>query len=978
MLNGSYSDLFTQNSNYFKSGDGMKNVQDVEADIQKFWKDNNIPFKVRMKNKNKKKFYFLDGPPYATGYIHIGTAWNKILKDTYIRYWRMKGFDVWDQPGYDTHGLPIENKVEQKLGFKSKTDIERIGINKFNEECKKYATQFIEIMNNQFENLGVWMNWEKPYLTLDNDYIEGAWHTFKVGFERGLLYKDVYPVHVCPRCETAVAYNEIEYTQLTDPSVYIKFPVLGKENEFLLIWTTTPWTLPSNTGIMAKPDADYVFVKLGNETLILAEARLQDVMERGGMSGYKIVKRVKGKELEGLRYEHPLRDVFPFIRKVNNAHRVVLSDQYVSLEEGTGLVHTAPGHGQEDYKVGKENGLPVISPVKMNGTYNDNCGRFAGKFVKSADDEILEEFKVRGLLFHKEKVTHEYPQCWRCSSPLLFLSVPQWIFRVTSIREKLIEENKKVKWYPEWAGKRFENWLESLGDWPISRQRYWGIPLPIWECERCGKAKVIGSRKELPRIPEDLHRPFIDEIEIKCECDSSMKRIPDVLDVWFDSGVAAWASINYSQDKKLWEKMWPCDFQVEGPDQIRGWWNSQLITSVITFDQKPFQSILFHGFVLDAHGNKMSKSKGNIVQPEDVVNKYGRDVLRFYLLSSPCWDDFYFNWTDTENVAKTLNILRNTFNFVKTYVTKTVDKKLKLKIEDEWILSRLNSIIVEYEKNISSCNHHKCVELLQDFILNDFSRWYIKLVRDRVWPSYEGKDKDAAFYTLLKVCDELLRLLAPFTPFLAEQGYQELFRKKGMPESIHMTEIPNFEKKMINKDLEEEMKLAKSIFESVSAVRQKEKIKLKWPVKRILIVSKDKTVKSTVKRLNDLLKNICNTKAISVVNKLPKGKFSEGVFDLGQLYVDLEVDQELYEEMFYRELTRNIQEMRKKNGFVIKDKIALTLSSDDKTNKMLNKFVDKLKSDVGAISVNVGKVEGKFKGVLSFDDIKVEIGFDKK
>lgn len=956
----------------------MTTIQDIEKNIQEFWKFNKIPEKVRNKNKSKKKFYFLDGPPYATGYIHIGTAWNKILKDVYIRYWRMKGFDVWDQPGYDTHGLPIENKVEQKLGFRSKIDIEKFGIKKFNEECKNYATQFIDIMNNQFEDLGVWMNWNKPYLTLDNNYIEGAWHTFKIGFEKGLLYKDIYPVHVCPHCETAVAYNEIEYTQLTDPSVFIKFPVLGKDNEFLLIWTTTPWTLPSNTGIMAKPDVDYAYVKLGSEILILAEARLQDVMERAGMSGYKIIKKVKGKELEGLRYEHPLIDVFPFIRKLNNAHRVVLSDQFVSMEEGTGLVHTAPGHGQEDYKVGKENKLPVVSPLKMNGTFNENCGRFAGIFAKLADDEIIEEFKVRGLLFHKEKITHEYPQCWRCSSPLLFMAVSQWFFKVTSIRDKLIEENKKVKWYPEWAGKRFENWLESLGDWPISRQRYWGIPLPIWECERCKNVKVIGSRKELPKIPEDFHRPFIDEIEIECECKGRMKRVADVLDVWFDAGLAGWASLNYSQDKSQWKRLWPNDLQIEGPDQIRGWWNAQLITSVITFDEKPFQNILFHGFVLDAHGNKMSKSKGNIVQPEDVIAKYGRDVLRFYLLSSPAWDDFYFNWKDTENISKTLNILRNTFNFIKTYVTKIPDKKPTLNIEDKWIISRINSIVLEYDKNMSSYNHHKSVGLLQDFILNDFSRWYIKLVRDRVWPSYEGKDKEAAFYTLSYISQILLKLLAPLTPHLAEHAYQDIFKKHNKTESIHLFDLPVADKKMINQELEEEMKVAKMIFEASSAVRQKEKMKLKWPIKRIIIMSNNKIVKTTVSEMKELLENICNSKSISLGNKLPKGKFSEGIFDYGKLYLDLEIDEKLYEEMLYRELTRTIQELRKRNKFVIKDEILLTLDSDSKTTKILNKFVNKLKYDVGANKIEIGTLKGKYKGVLEFNDIKIEIAFDKK
>ncbi|MFN6991507.1 MAG: class I tRNA ligase family protein, partial [Fervidobacterium sp.] len=365
-------------------------------------------------------------------------------------------------------------------------------------------------------------------------------------------------------------------------------------------------------------------------------------------------------------------------------------------------------------------------------------------------------------------------------------------------------------------------------------------------------------------------------------------------------------------------------------------------------------------------------------QPEDVIAKYGRDVLRFYLLSSPAWDDFYFNWTDTENVSKTLNILRNTFNFIKTYVTKTPSEKPKLNVEDEWIISRLNSIILEYDNNLSNYNHHKSVNLLQDFILNDFSRWYIKLVRDRVWPNYEGKDKEAAFYTLSKVSEVLLKLLAPLTPHLAEQFYQDLIKKKDMPESIHLFNLPKVDKKTINSELEEQMKVAKMIFETSSAVRQKEKMKLKWPVKRMFIMSNNKAVKNTVNELKKLLENICNAKSVSLVTKLPKGKFSEGVFELGKLYIDLEVDQELYEEMLYRELTRTIQELRKKNKFVIKDEITLTLNSDSKTEKILKKFSEKLKHDVGAVSANVGELKGKYKGTLEFDDVKVEIAFDKK
>ena len=890
----------------------------------------------------------------------------------------MQGFDVWDQPGYDTHGLPIENKVEKKLGFKSKQDIEKFGIKRFNDECRKFATEFLDIMSKQFENLGVWMNWNRPYLTLTNEYIEGAWYTFKVAFEKGFLYKDVYSVHVCPHCETVVAYNEIVYAKLTETSVYIKFPVKGKKNEFLLIWTTTPWTLPSNTGIMVKPSANYAYVKVGDETLIIAEPLVENVMEKASIDDYEVVKLVKGEDLNGVEYVHPLSDLFPFHKKLKNAWRVVLSEQYVTLDEGTGLVHTAPGHGEEDYKVAKETGLPIVSPLNMNGTYNKECGKFSGMFAKDADPIIIDEFRKRGLLFAQEDVTHDYPLCWRCKSPLLFMAVPQWFFKVTRIRDKLLEENSKVNWIPEWAGKRMENWLKSLGDWPVSRQRYWGIPLPIWVCEKCGKIKVIGSRKELPKVPEDLHRPYIDEIKLNCECGGTMKRIPDVLDVWFDSGLASWASLGYPNKKDLFAKLWPSDFQTEGPDQIRGWWNSQLITSVITFGKAPYKNILFHGFILDAHGNKMSKSLGNIIAPEDVMKKYGRDVFRFYLLSSPAWNDFYFNWDDAENINRMFNILRNVFQFVKTYVSKVPKEKPELNIEDRWIISRVNSLILVCENNFKHFHHHRAAEAISDFILKDFSRWYIKLVRDRTWPLYEGKDKYAAFYTLINVTENLIKLLAPMCPFIAEDAYQTVIKPlKGGLESIHLYNYPEAKKTLIDEELEESMNIVRDVFEASSAARQCVGIRLRWPLRALLIVTKDKKVENAVKRLKPVLMKMCNVKHVEVRSKEPSGKFSTGEFDGGKVFLDLTEDKNLMEERLYRELVRKIQAMRKEHKFVVSEKIGLTLASDHETEESLKKYVDALKRSVGATSVTLGRLEGKYEGNLMFMDKKIRIKFEK-
>ncbi|MEM0360814.1 MAG: class I tRNA ligase family protein, partial [Candidatus Diapherotrites archaeon] len=451
-----------------------------EAKIQDFWKKNKIMDKARAQSSKKKKpFYFMDGPPYATGHIHMGTALNKILKDVAMRSRRMLGYNVFDRPGYDTHGLPIENRVEKELGLKDKREIEALGVEKFVEECRSFATKYIGTMNSEFENLGVWMDWNDPYITLENEYIEAIWWAFKKAEEKGLLYLGQYPVHVCPHCGTAVAYNEIEYTKQTDTSVYVKFPLKDKKSEFLVVWTTTPWTLPGNTGVMVNPDFEYSFVKLSNgETWIIAKEKVQGLMD-AIEAGFTIERTVKGKELEGLQYENPLSKHLK-LPKMDGAYRVILSQRYVNLEEGTGLVHTAPGHGKEDFEEGSRQGLPAISPVEINGLMTEEAGKYAGKKARIVDEEIISDLEAEGALVFKHPYTHDYPVCWRCNSPLLMLSTPQWFFSIKKIQGKLLEENKKVQWIPPWMQARMQNWLESLGDWPVSRKRYWGTPLPIW------------------------------------------------------------------------------------------------------------------------------------------------------------------------------------------------------------------------------------------------------------------------------------------------------------------------------------------------------------------------------------------------------------------------------------------------------------------------------------------------------------------
>jgi isoleucyl-tRNA synthetase len=924
------------------------NLLKLDEKIKKHWKENDIPKKTIKSRKGAKRFFFLDGPPYASGDIHVGTALNKILKDYYIRYYRMKGFDVWCQPGYDCHGLPIENKVEKKLGLKFKQDIEKYGVEKFIKECHKYATEYIGIMNDEFNDLGTWMDWENPYLTLTNDYIEGAWHTFKAAHDKDLLYKGVYPVHVCSHCATAVAYNEIAYKNVEDTSIYVKFPVKGKEKEYLVIWTTTPWTLPANTGVMVNPKFEYAKVSTGGETWIIAKDLVKplfDKLERH----FEIVEAVPGKNLEGTQYTNPLHDILPLQKEVNP--RVIMSEQFVTLDAGTGLVHTAPGHGLEDYKAGRENKLQVLSPVTLEGKFTEEVGAYCGRYVKDCDDSIIAELEQRDALVLKEKIQHEYPHCWRCDTPLLFISVPQWFFRVSKFKNKLLHENKKVKWTPDWAGKRFDNWLETLDDWPISRQRYWGIPLPIWVCEKCEKIKVVGSYDELPKKLKDYHKPYIDEVTLKCSCGGEMRRVPDVLDVWFDSGVCSWASLGYPREKELFKELWPADFILEGSDQIRGWWNSQAICSTIAFDQFPFESVLFHGFVLDAHGeSKMSKSKGGL-STREFFTKYPRDSLRHYFLSVDTSLDFAFELTKVDEANKYFGLLTNIINFFNTYCEK-VTKLENEQIEDRWLLSRLNSLIKKVQDYNDDHRSHKALEEIQSFVVNDLSKSYIKFIRERTRAAYEGKDKKAAFYTLYTALDNLVRLMAPAYPHIAEEIYLTAINGK---DTVHMTDWPEIDKKSIDEELEKQMDIALKIIESAASLRNQIGVNLRQPLRELYILSEDKAVEEVIKKLKHVISSQANVKDLAF-GKVTEGDFAEIEVDKMKIFLNKHIDPMLAKEGMTREVIRRVQQMRKEIGLKEKDKITMNLAGPSEFSIMLNQEEIKKATNAKDLKVSEKKV----------------------
>lgn len=853
----------------------------LDKRIREFWKQHNC-YSITKKHREKGiSYYFVDGPPYTTGSIHLGTAWNKILKDTVIRYRRMTNLNVRDQPGFDMHGLPIEVKVEKELGIKNKKEIETYGIDRFVLKCKEFAMNYQKSMSKQFEKLGVWMDWDNPYLTIKNEYIESTWWTIKKAWEKNLLVQAERVLTWCPRCETALANAEVEFFEKSDPSIYVKFKIEGKENEYILIWTTTPWTIPSNLAVAVHPDFEYIKVEVfkngKSEYLIILEERLEDIMDLGGYERYKILDIFKGRDLEGLKYIHPLLEEVPYHQNIKSdwAHKVVLAD-YV-LTENTGCVHTAPGFGPDDFETCKEYKIPAFCPIDDTGRFTEEGGKYKGLFVKDSDEIVIKDLDEKGLLLKLKKVIHKYGHCWRCHIPIIYKTTNQWFLKVTDLKDKMLEEINSTKWTPDWAGSaRFYDWVSNARDWCISRQRYWGIPIPIWHCS-CGKMKVIGSINDLQEGENyldgmDLHIPHIDNITFKCQdCGNIMKRSNDILDVWFDSAVCSWASMGYPQHKDEFEKWWPCRWITEAHDQTRGWFYSQLGASIISFDEIPYKSVLMHGFALDEDGKPMSKSAEKVTDPNEITEMYGTDALRFYLLKvSAQWEDLPFSLEGVKNAHRSLNIFWNIYVFATTYMsldnfdtnTQIDDIYNDLRLEDKWLLSKLESLKEEVTKNIETYDLHKACRALENFTLDEFSRWYIRLIRDRTWIEGYSPDKIAAYKTLHHTLVTISQLFAPFMPFISEEIYQNL---DGKMATVHMTDWPKVNKSLVNKNLEKNMIHIRNIVESASNARQKAKIKLRHPIKRIIVKVNNDEIVDAINKLENILLSQVNSKKVEII-----------------------------------------------------------------------------------------------------------------
>ncbi|MFX0169220.1 MAG: isoleucine--tRNA ligase [Candidatus Hodarchaeota archaeon] len=970
----------------------------LEEDVLQFWQENQVYEKITEQLLDRPIFQFLDGPPYTTGSIHLGTAWNKIMKDLVLRFHRMQGFRVIDTPGFDMHGLPIEVHVEKALKVKSKLDIENnIGVDKFIERCQDFALLNLNEMTQQFKRLGVWMDWDRPYRTIDNPYIEGTWYLMKRASEKGFLYRGLRSIDCCIRCETALAKREHEYKTIEDYSIWVKFPVSGKPNEFIVIWTTTPWTLPANMAVMVNPEFEYIRVKVDDEIWILAKGLANIILQGLLNKQYEVIEEVKGKALLGLRYEHPLLKEVPkqadFHNTSKKVHSIVLSEEYVTLEQGTGLVHMAPGHGPEDFEVGQREEIPIFCPVTFSGTFTEAGGKYSGMKVQDASEVILTDLRKKNLLVHQDTIEHEYAHCWRCGSPLVYLATDQWFLRVSDLREEIIKKNEGIYWVPDWAGHTwFRNWVQNLRDWCISRQRYWGAPLPIWICDKCEQIEVVGSVAELKekgeKVPENLHRPWIDNIMWPCsKCEGTMKRVNDVLDVWLDSGVAPWATRWATYGTTDFDNWVTADFVIEGKDQISNWFNTLFNSTMLVDNREPYKRVYMHGFTADEFGRPMSKSKGIGVMPEEVVAKFGAETLRMYCIKSTGpGEDMTFLWKDVEDTRRSLSILWNVYVFATTFMKaagfvpkiQTISTKA-LQNEDRWILSRLHQMLQEVTNRFEKYELPFVPRLMDDFVVRDLSRWYIKLIRSRTWVSSTDDTKTQAFNTLYYVLRSLLAILAPVLPFQTERMYQALVRsvEPDAPLSVHMLPWPKVDTTLIDVQLNQEMDWVSEIVDAVQFIRQEEGLKLRWPCSRLVIVPSKKEF--SLENFSEVVASQTNVKLVEIKNRVKGDNLKEKELSFATVYLDVSETTELRAERLSRDLIRRIQATRKKEGLHVTQRITLYIAArPQKLREAIEETRAAIASKVGATKLEVSDklplLDGLAKGKLDFDNENIEFG----
>ena len=847
-----------------------------EEEILNFWEDRKVFQKSVSNREGAKKFTFFEGPPTANGTPHPGHVLTKAMKDLIPRYKTMCGCHVGRKAGWDTHGLPVELEVEKQLGIESKQDIEKYGIEAFIKKCRESVFKYEAEWRAMVTRGGFWIDMENPYVTCHNEYIETVWWILGQFWKENLLYEGHKVVPYCPRCGTALSSHEVAqgYREVEDPSVYVRFALKDQADTSFLVWTTTPWTLLSNVALAVGEDIDYVKVKLNNEFMILAKARLEVLKGEG-----EVVETFKGKDLAGIEYHQ----LFPYVKPDKKAHYVIMGD-FVSTEDGSGIVHIAPAFGEDDYRVGKENDLPVIQPVGLDGKFKDEVEPWKGQFVKAADPAIIEDLKNSGKLFFSAKIKHTYPFCWRCDSPLLYYARHSWFIKTTEFKNEVIRNNELINWYPNHIKEgRFLNFLENMIDWAISRDRYWGTPLPIWVCTECKHHHLVDSVKNLrelgKNVPEDieLHKPYVDQLELSCpKCSSLMKRVPEVIDCWFDSGAMHTAQWHYPfENKAVFDANFPADFICEAIDQTRGWFYSLLVTSTFLHKQPPYKNVVVLGHICDKNGIKMSKSKGNVLDCMKLFDTYGADAVRWslYTGTAPWNTRRFFEESIAESQKRYLGTLQNVYSFFVLYANienfNPFDHQMPIEERaeiDRWILSRFHHTADEVRKAMDKFEITWATGHMEKFI-DDLSNWYVRRSRRRFWSSEKNHDQKSAFLTLWEVLTEFAKLTAPFTPFIAEDIYRNLVCKasENAPESVHLTDYPVPDEKLIDEQLERRMDFVMRVVQLGRAARNEANIKVRQPLAEMKVVTTEAFERETLKEMEYLLQEELNIKEVTAV-----------------------------------------------------------------------------------------------------------------
>jgi isoleucyl-tRNA synthetase len=863
------------------------NIPATEEKILRFWEDNKIFEKSLETAKDRPHFVFYEGPPTANGRPGIHHVLSRTIKDLVCRYKSMKGFRVDRKAGWDTHGLPVEIEVQKSLGIENKNDIAKYGVKEFIDKCKDSVFEYIDDWNELTRKMGYWLDLSDAYITLTDEYVESVWWILKNYFDRGLIFKGYKTVPFCPSCETGLSSHEVAqgYMEVDDPSVFVK--VKAADDDFsYLVWTTTPWTLPSNAALCMHPEADYALVKYKGEKLVMADALLNKVLG----NGFEIIELKKGSEFLNRKYI-PLFDIFK--NKADEAFYLINAD-FVTLEDGTGIVHIAPGYGADDYMIGQKYGLPVLQAVAANGYFVEGTGKYEGKYIKDTDPVIIDDLKSEGKLFKEELYTHNYPFCWRCDAPLIYITRHSWYIKTTQFKEQLIKNNNTINWYPDdiRVG-RMLDWLENNVDWALSRERYWGTPLPIWICDddSCGHMTAVGSieqiRKDGIDVPDkiDVHKPGIDDIKLRCEkCQGTMTRIPEVIDTWFDSGSMPYAQWHYPfENNDVFEIKYPCDFISEGIDQTRGWFYTLLAISTLLFDKEPFKNVIVHGHVLDKNGKKMSKSKGNIVKPSDVFARIGADPLRWWLIhNSNPWLPKKFDENQLiEITRKFFDTLKNCYSFFALYtnvdnIAERTNKEGKTVSEflsqfagepektDLWIVSRYNTLVNKVSRRFDNYDLTPAVRMIYDFVIDDLSNWYIRLNRRRFWAGENDPSKMRAYLTLYEILIGVSKLIAPVAPFISEFIWRELVSPNNGEKnlSVHMEGFPVYDESAVDEKLEESTRLTQQIVSIGRAARSRKNLKVRQPLAGILVNIPGKNQFAKIRDEMHIIKDELNIKAI--------------------------------------------------------------------------------------------------------------------